>query len=56
MPIDSQEKSAALANEKRLRWDHENLSRETGARQSKAYREAVAREIAALESEHQIGG
>ena len=42
--------------ERRLRWDHENLSRKAGARQSKAYREAVAREIAALDSEKQIGG
>lgn len=41
---------------RRLRWDHENLSRSTGARQSKAYRDEVAREIAALESEKQIGG
>ena len=44
------------AAERRLRWDAENLKRKAGARQSKAYREAVAQEIAALESEHQIGG
>lgn len=56
MPIESQGKSDAVANEKRLRWDAENLSRETGARQSPAYREAVRREIDALESEQQIGG
>lgn len=48
--------SAVSVPERRLRWDHENLSRPTGARQSKAYLEAVTREIAALESEHQIGG
>lgn len=53
MPIESQGKFDAVANEKRLRWDHENLSRPTGARQSKAYRDEVAREIAALESEKQ---
>lgn len=41
--------------ERRLRFDYENLKR-LGARQSKAYREAVAREIAALESERIIGG
>lgn len=48
--------SAIRVPERWLRWDHENLNRIAGARQSKAYREAVAREIAALESEHQIGG
>lgn len=42
--------------EKRLRWDEANLSRPTGARQSPAYREAVKREIAALENERIIGG
>lgn len=42
--------------ESRIRWDYENLSRRTGAQQSAAYREAVAREVAALDSEQQIGG
>ena len=48
--------SAVSVPERRPRWDHENLSRPTGARQSKAYREAVMREIDTLESERIIGG
>lgn len=42
--------SAVSVPERRLRWDAENLSRPTGARQSAAYREAVKREIERMES------